>query len=255
MTEEIKHNQSSSLAGKMFLYEQPELLNADAHGNMGFTPVDKPFEFVKNCRAIPLTMIEMGSAQRNYPIIFSNLDNPIPLAVVGLLDDVNLFVDDGGQWDPLAYLPTYLRCHPFAFAQEKGGQLAVVVDRKAATVSETPEYPFFVNGELSEHTEALMQLCGQYDQERQRTQAYCKKLVELDLLVTLRAAHTPEGSTEQEPLADYVGIDAQKLDALPADAVYELHQHGFLSASYLHLYSLENWRHLMARKVSRGKAA
>ena len=251
MTDEIEAKQSTSLSGKLFLYDKPELLNQEKHGSMGFTPSTTPFEFVKAARAVPLTMIEIGSAQRNYPIIFSNLDNPIPVAVVGVLEDINLFVDDDGQWDPMCYVPTYLRCYPFAFAKERGGKMAVVVDIEAATVSETPEYPFFVDGEISEHTDALMQLCAQYEGERRRTREFCQKLVELELLTTMRATHTPEGSTESQSLVDYVAIDAQKLTDLPADVVHELHQSGFLSACYLHLYSLENWRHLMARRISR----
>ncbi|MBT8083426.1 MAG: SapC family protein [Gammaproteobacteria bacterium] len=255
MNEKTKSNKSSSLSGKMFLYEQPELLSPEAHGTMGFTPADRPFEFVRHVRAVPLTMIEFGSAQRTYPIIFSELENPMPLAVVGLLDDVNLFVKDDGHWDEFAYLPTYLRCHPFTFAKEAGGQMAVVVDRSAASVSETPEYPFFNGNEPSEHTSALMELCTQFERERQRTVEYCRKLVELDLLATMRASHGSQGDADEKPLADYVAIDAQKLDDLPADAIYELHTSGFLSASYLHLYSLENWRHLMARRVAREAAA
>jgi hypothetical protein len=241
--------------GKMFLYEKPELLTQESHGSLGFAPAEKPFEFVKNARAVPLTMIEMGSAQRHYPIIFSNLENPIPLAIVSLVDDVNLFVDERGRWDPMCYVPTYLRCYPFTFAVQKGGQLAVVVDRHAASLSESPEYPFFVNGEISEHADALIQLCVQYEGERKRTQEYCRKLVELDLLTTLSATQRIEGTEETRSLADYVGIDAQKLDDLPAEVIYELHKLGFLSASYLHLYSLENWRHLMARRVARGEVA
>ena len=254
MTDDIKMNESTSLIGKLFLYVKPELLNEETHASMGFTPAEKPFDFVKDVRAVPLTLTEMGSAQRNYPLIFSNLDNPVPVAVVGLLEDANLFVDDDGQWDPACYVPTYLRCYPFAFAKEIGGKMAVVVDREAASVSETPEYPFFADGRISEHTEALMLLCSQYEGERKRTQAFCQKLVELDLLTTLRAAHTPEGSTEPQSLADYVAIDAKKLDDLPADVIFELHQAGYLSACYLHLYSLENWRHLMARRVARSTA-
>jgi len=249
MTDKGSLNQATSLSGKMFLYEKPELLNAEAHGSMGFTPSERPFDFVRNERVVPLTMIEIGSAQRHYPVIFSNRENPVPLAVVGVLEDVNLFVGENGHWDEMCYVPTYLRCYPFTFAVEKGGQMAVVVDRNAPTVSESPQYPFFVDGEISEHTDALMQLCAQYEGERKRTQEFCNKLVEHDLLVSLRAMYTPEGSDEQQSMADYVGIDAQKLQDLPKDVIHEMHQVGFLSASYLHLYSLENWRHLIARRV------
>lgn len=258
MTDKNESNRTSSLSGKMYLYEKPELLTPENHGTMGFTPAERPFDFVRHARVVPLTMIEFGSAQRTYPIIFSELEKPTPLAVVGLLDDVNLFVNDDGQWDEFAYVPTYLRCHPFTFAREAGGQLAVVVDRNAASVSETPKYPFFVDNEPSEYTNALTQLCTQFERERQRTVQFCDKLVELDLLATMRTAQTTRedgGDGEEKPLADYVAIDAKKLDELPADTIYELHQAGFLSAAYLHLYSLENWRHLMARRVARAEAA
>lgn len=254
MNDKVTLNQGTSLSGKLFLYEKPELLNAEEHGTMGFTPAEKPFEFVKGVRAIPLTMTEIGSAQRHYPVIFSSLKDPVPLAVVGVLEDVNLFVDDNGNWDPMCYVPTYLRCYPFTFAVEKSGQLAVVVDRDAPSVSESPQFPFFVNGEVSEHTDALMQLCAQYEQERRRTREFCKKLVDLDLLVMLSAMYTPEGGSEQQSMADYAAIDAAKLQDLPSDVIHEMHKVGYLSASYLHLYSLENWRHLMARRVARQEA-
>lgn len=250
MNDKVTLNQATSLSGKMFLYEKPELLNAEEHGTMGFTPAEKPFEFVRGVRAIPLTMTEIGSAQRHYPVIFSSVKDPVPLAVVGILEDVNLFVDDDGNWDPICYVPTYLRCYPFTFAVEKSGQLAVVVDRNAQSVSESPQFPFFVNGEISEHTDALMKLCAQYEQERRRTQEFCKKLVELDLLVMLSAMYKPEGSDQQQSMADYAGIDAAKLQDLPKDVIHEMHQAGHLSSAYLHLYSLENWRHLMARRVA-----
>jgi len=254
MTDNIKPNEATSLSGKMFLYEKPELLTPKDHGTMGFKPAENPFEFVKGVRAIPLTMVEFGSAMRHYPIIFSNLERPMPLAIVGLLDDVNLFVNEQGQWDQFCYVPTYLRCHPFTFAKEAGGQLAIVLDRNAASVSEEPEYPFFVNDEPSEHTNALMQLCADYERERLRTVEFGTKLVEHGLLGTMRASQTSGSGAEEQPLADYVAIDAAKLDELPAETIYEFHKAGFLSAAYLHLYSLENWRHLMARRVSKGDA-
>ncbi|MDJ0941241.1 MAG: SapC family protein [Woeseiaceae bacterium] len=247
---------AGEITGQMFLYEKPELLAPETHGAYGFTPTDRPYDHVSKVRAIPLTTIEFGSAQRNFPIIFSSVENPVPLAVVAILDDTNLFVDEAGQWDPMAYVPAYLKCYPFAFAAEESGRMAVVVDMAAANVSEDPQYPFFVDGKLSEHADAMMRLVAQYEGERNRTKEFCDTLVELELLTSLRATHTPEGASEPEPIADYISIDTEKLTALPADTVYELHKKGFLSAMYLQLYSLENWRHLMARRVqSQPKAA
>jgi hypothetical protein len=256
MTDNEQGNESpAAVTGQMFLYEKPELLAPEIHGNLGFKPAERPFDFVKEVRAVPLTMVEFGSAQRNYPIIFSDIENPTPLAVFAVLDNDNLFVDDAGKWDPMAYVPGYLQCHPFALASEETGRMAIVVDTAAASVSDEPEYPFFVDGKISQHADNLMRLVTQYEQERERTRQFCAKLKELEMLVSLRAAHTPEGASEPEPIADYIGIDMQKLDNLPSETIFELHKSGFLSAMYMQLYSLENWRHLVARKVQRQQKA
>ncbi len=249
MTNTSTAAQVGGMTGQKFLYEKPELLTKEVHSSMGFSVMERPYEFVRNVRAVPLTMVEFGSAQRTYPIIFSNMENPVPLAVHGIIDDENLFVDEDGKWDEMSYVPMYLRCHPFAFASGDGDRMAVVVDTAAATVSDNPQFPFFVDGEISEQAGALMKACVQYEAERKRTQEFCDRVKELGLLAPLRATHTPEGASEPEPLANYIAINAEKLNDLPADVIFELHTKGFLSAMYLQLYSLENWRHLMARRV------
>lgn len=241
------------ITGKKFLYEKPELLTKEDHGSLGFSRPDRPFDHVKSARAIPLTMIEFGSGQRHCPIVFSRLEDPIPLAIVGLTDDVNLFVDDNGEWDQMCYQPSYLRCYPFTFAAEQEGKMAVIIDRAAASISENPEFPFFIDGKISEHTDALMQFCAKHEKERTRTREFCAKLVELNLLAPQQATHTPEGASEAQPLAEYVSVDVQKLNELDSDTVFDLHKNGWLSAIYLQIYSLENWRHLMARKIKRAR--
>ncbi len=251
MTDTSTATEAGEITGKMFLYEKPELLNNDKHGSMGFTAVDKPYEFVGKVKAVPLTMVEFGSAQRNFPIIFSNMEDPVPLAVHGIIDEENLFVDEDGKWDEMSYIPMYVRCHPFTFAGDGGERMAVVVDTAAASVSSNPQYPFFVDGEISTHTKKLMDACAKFERERKRTKEFCDKVKELDLLTPLSATHTPEGASEPQALANYIGIDVEKLNNLTADVVYELHTKGFLSATYLQLYSLENWRHLLARRIAK----
>ena len=81
-----------SLDGRMLLYKQPELLNHQAHGSLGLRRPERPFEFARSARVLPLTLGEIPSAQKHYPVIFSDMDNPVPLAVVGTDEDVNLFV-------------------------------------------------------------------------------------------------------------------------------------------------------------------
>lgn len=241
---------TDSLSGKMFLYEQPELLTLERHGALGVTPENRPFERVANVRVIPLAAVEFASAQRHYPVVFSDLENPVPLAVVGILDDVNLFVSDG-QWDSMCYIPSYLRCYPFAFASSDQGRVSVVVDRAASIVTEDAKYPFFEDGEPTKETQSMVHFCAKYEAERNYTSVFCKKLKELGLLTARQATYKPDGDAEEQAVANFVGIDGEKLANLDATTVHELHRGEHLPAIYLQLHSQDNWRHLMARRSRR----
>lgn len=238
----------------MLLYRQPELLTKEDHGSLGLTPPERPFEFIRHERVIPLTMSEFAEAQRHYPIVFSSLDKPVPLAVMAVIDDRNLFVNETGQWDPMCYVPGYLRRYPFSLSAEVEGKHALVVDRAAPSVSELPQFPFFVDGEMSKESKALMDYCTLYETDRQRTRQFCTRLRELGLLAPQRATHRPDGALEPQTLAQYICVDQPRLDQLDADTVYGLYRSGALSAIFLHLASLANWRHLVARRVARGGA-
>ena len=121
--------------GNMFLYAQPQLLTVEDHGHLGLNTSGQTYDFVRSIRVVPLAAAELSSAQKHYPVIFSDLEKPTPLAVVGVLEDRNLFVDDNGNWDSAAYVPSYLRCYPFAMASRQDDQYAVVIDRAAPVIS------------------------------------------------------------------------------------------------------------------------
>lgn len=238
----------SFLEGQLFLYEQPELLTREAHDGYGIANVDAPYAHAAKARAIPLTLTEFTSAQKFFPIVFSSLEKPVPLAVLSVVEEVNLFMDESGRWDPLSYIPAYLRCHPFAFAQQGENQMAVVIDRASPAISATPDYPFFDGDDISEHTKNMTQFCARYQGERQRTNEFCRQLVELGLLTGQHVTHALDPSAEPQVLANYVSIDAQKLTDLDKDALHELHTSGRLASMYAQIASTENWSHLLARR-------
>lgn len=251
MTEQTQTNPLAGMAGKKFLYKNPEILTLDDHGKLGITPSETPFDFVSNERAIPLTMVEISSAQRHYPIVFSSMENPMPMAIVGLPGGGNLFVDEKGRWDPECYVPSYLRCYPFAFASHEGESRVLVLDRSAATIGEDSRFPFFVDEEPSAEVRAVMQFVGEYEEERKRTAEFARLLVEHKLLDSMQANYNVEGSNEQQVLAHYVGINLQKLNALDSSVVVKLHEAGWLAPMYLMHYSMQCWRPLRLRADAR----
>ena len=247
MTDIKQASVESSMQGKKFLYQQPELLTSETHGTKGITPSAHPFDFAKNERAIPLTLVEISSAQRHYPVVFSSIDDPVPLAVVGLPGKGNLYVDAHGHWDSACYVPSYLRCYPFALAMQDDGKRMLVADRAATSITENAHFPFFIKNEASPEINAVMQFCVEYDEERKRTTEFSRLLVKHGLLASLRANYNNESANESKVLATYVGINMQKLSTLDPTVIVELHQGGWLAPMYLMHYSMECWRTLRLR--------
>ena len=231
----------------MFLYQQPELLNYEQHGGLGIDPKERPFEFARNVDAIPIAAVELVSAQRHYPVVFSDIKNPTLLAIVGVLEPVNLFIDENGQWEKGTYLPGYLRCYPFALAPRPNDQFAVVIDRAAPSICEGGKQPLFDGKSLAKPIQDHVDYCAKFSSYRQATSVFCDRLAELGLLAGQQAKFTPDGGEEQS-IGSYVAVDMAKFKELDAKTLKELHLDGTLSGIYAHAYSLDNWMRLLEKR-------
>lgn len=243
--------QDTAPVGQKLFYRQPELLNHQLHGSLGLRLPERPFEFARKSRALPITLSEIASAQKHFPIVFSDLENPMPLAVVGTPDDVNLFIDANGNWERETYVPAYLRCYPFALAARSNDEFAVVIDRAAESISENPQQPFFgEDNKVTPETQALIDFCGRYDAEAKRTAEFGLRLKALGLLAGQQVTRkSPTG--EEIPVASYVAVDSDKLNELDDAAVKELFSQGYLAGVFAHLFSLENWQVMIERMAAR----
>lgn len=242
MADKKSQNETPSSFSR-FLWKQPELLTPEEHGKLGITPTETRFSFAAESRGIPLTMVEFRSAQHYYPIVFSDDQQPVPLAAVGLGEPRNLFIDAGGRWEPDVYVPAYLRAHPFALARVEADRYAVVVDRAAPVVSENPKTPFFVDGELSENIRKAVDFSQSYEAEVERTREFGTRLKELKLLSPQRMRR--QGS--EEDVVRYFAVDVEKFNALSAETLAKLFKEGYLAAIFAHLFSLDQWNELLRR--------
>jgi hypothetical protein len=99
------------------LYRAIEPLNVTQHGKMKVRPVLDMSEAART-HAIPLTVDEFSLVQRHYPIVFSIGEKPIPIALMGLNENVNVFLEaDGRPLDSSLYIPAYIRRYPFLLAR------------------------------------------------------------------------------------------------------------------------------------------
>jgi hypothetical protein len=232
--------------GSMFLYKQPEYLNREDHANLGWTSPAKPFAFAREIMSVPLVASEISSAQKHYPVIFTGKENAVPMAVLSVMKDRNIFVNVEGKWDSNSYIPSYLRRHPFAIAKGDGDQFAVVIDRSSAGITEDPTHPFFEGDVLSERTQSIVDFCATFEAERTRTAEFSAKLAELNLLSEQTASH-PDKDGNPKQIASFFSVDMEKFSALPTEELASMHKSGFLSFIYAQLFSQENWSRLMLR--------
>jgi len=180
-------------------------------------------------------------------------EQPQLLAVTGLYDDINLFVDDNGNWDDFRYIPGYLRRYPFGSAAESegSGRMAIVIDRAYPGLVQGGDEPLFDNGEMTQKTKDAVEFVKGYERDRHLTDQFTAMLNEYELIQSQSAHYTPTGAPEPVTFAQYFGIDEERLRSLSDDKILSLQKKGLLSLVYAQLMSMGNWRTLLQRRAKR----
>ena len=238
-------------------YSTIEPLNATQHGKMKIRQVEKS-PTIANTHAIPITVDEFSLAQRDYPIVFSVGDNPIPIALMGLNEGVNVFLDDNGRsTDPNLYIPAYLRRYPFLLAKlrPESDELSLCYDPTSGAVGEFDEgEPLFEGDQPSAATKAILEFCEQFEAAGLRTNAFVEDLVKSDLLMDGEVAIQPEGFDQPFVYRGFRMVDEEKIRNLRGDELRKMNQNGMLPLVYAHLFSLSQMRDIFARQMQQGKA-
>jgi hypothetical protein len=238
-------------------YKEIVPLNATQHGNMKIHQVEKS-PFIAQTHAIPITVDEFGLAQRNYPIVFSIGENPIPIALMGLNEGINVFLDqDGRPMDTTTYIPAYVRRYPFLLAKlnPETDELSLCFDPTSNAVGEFDDgQPLFDGDQPSDATKAILEFCEQFETAGQRTTAFMEDVKKSGLLMDGEVAIQPEGYQQPFIYRGFQMIDEEKLRELRGDELRKMNQNGMLPLLYAHLFSLAQMREVFARQLGQGKA-
>jgi hypothetical protein len=244
------------ITGSVLFYSKPEPLTPQLHSKLGVVRRDGPFDFAAVGHAIPLTVGEFQLAAVSGPIIFVG-DDHMPIAVMGLNANQNMFVRPDGNFEPGIYIPAYVRRYPFVFANDANAQQMVLcIDRAASFIQEGGELQFFdEKGEPTEYTKNCIEFCNNFEMERQRTVSFVQILTELDLfeakVASFQTVNADGSPGEVQKIADYIGISEEKLAKLPAEKLVELRDNGALQQIYAHLLSLVGWDRMVAIAMNR----
>jgi hypothetical protein len=241
------------------LYSELEPLNTNVHGKMKIRRIEKAPE-VGKAHAIPATVDEFALLSRQFPIIFASGDNPVPLALMGLSEGSNLFLDENGKpHDDYLYIPAYIRRFPFLLAklQPDSEELSLCFDPTVGAIGDFEEGdPLFTeDGEPSEATKAILQFCEQFEAAGQRTGAFIEELQKSGLLMEGEVSIELPGAPQPFIYRGFQMVDEEKLRELPGDQLRKFNKSGLLPLVYTHLLSLSLIRELFARQMQQGQGA
>jgi len=231
-------------------------LNSRDHGTWRAKAMNSA-PWLKGQHAIPLTAEEFPQAQRHYPIIFASGENPVPLALMGLNEGVNVFVNDEGKIDAPVYLPAYIRRYPFLLAKLSPDtqELSLCFDPTSDMVGDFSEGELlFVDNQPSEGTQNALNFCESFEQAGQKTAAFVEELQKHDLLMEGEVAIQQDGVEQPFIYRGFQMINQEKLREMRGDVLRTWNQNGLLALIYAHLYSLDLMRDIFAAQHAQGKA-
>jgi hypothetical protein len=241
---------------QMLIYERPLPLNRTRHRDLRIRLRTDSFGFAARLNSVPLVCGEFSLAARDYPIVFAGAPTGtcLPAALLGLLRNDNLFVALSGQWAEGVHVPAFLRRYPFVVADSarSAADFTVCVDATAVDDGNAQDAVrlFEENGEDSPALERAKRFLADYQGQVRRTHAFVKALVEHELLLQKKIdVRRPDGTLQT--LHGFCVIDETKLQALDGAALASLSESGALGLAYVHLMSLSNTQHLLARLEAR----
>ena len=243
---------------EVFFYERPVPLNRSAHKDLRLKPVPS-LKFAANVHSVPLTGVEFPAAARDVPILFAGADmkDAGPMALLGLRQNENLFVDADGQWAPNTYVPAFIRRYPFILAEKPEGQegddFTVFLDEAYEGFNtEQGERLFKEDGADTEMLTNAVNFLGEFQQHVARTHWFMDQLRKHDLLEPRNIRLEKDGNAIN--LNGLFVVNEEKLRQLDEKVAHEFLKEGVLGWIYAHLLSLANIDRVSLRLNEREQA-
>ncbi len=167
------------------------------------------------------------------------------MAILGLRDNENLFLNEKNEWLSGSYIPAYVRRYPFIFSEiPNSEQLTLCIDNTKDIVEENGEQHFFDDeGKPSQLATNALEFCKSYHAAAQATLNFGKALSEKGLL-TQKEVQINVSGNRRINFSGFQIIDEKKFVELDDKTFLELKKEGWLPFIYAHLISGSQWQRL-----------
>lgn len=228
-------------------YEKPVVLDRSVHRHLRVLPSNS-FLFARRVNSLYLAGVEFPEACKEYAIVFTKVANQkvAPMAMLGLRERENLFVDAEGQWGA-SYVPAFVRRYPFVLSQLPDQNMGLCIDEAYPGLNaKRGEMLFDDQGGNTPFLQNALSFLNRYQIEYIRTDRFCQSLQDAGLLIEMNAkADLIDGTSHS--VNGLMIVDEKKLLELSDAQALKLFRSGELHWIGLHLASLSNMQRLVDR--------
>lgn len=235
---------------QLLIYETAVPVSSGRHGKCA-VEAGKGYAFARKLNSVPLMAVEFPQAAPEYAVVFAQSgDDVVPVVILGARQNENLYLGSDDAWQA-KYIPAFIRRYPFVFSpSEDGKTFTLCVDEafQGLNYMGRGQALFDAEGKHTPYVDNVLKFLQEYRAQFLRTQAFCKKLKELDLLEPMQAQFTL-GSGEKMSLTGFLVVDRKRLKALAAETLHQLAATDELELIYLHLQSVHNFNTVKNRLI------
>lgn len=230
------------MAAQQLIYETAVPVSKTRHAKWS-VEVGGDYAFSRKVNSVPLAAVEFPAAAAEYAIVFAgSAEGVTPVVILGIREQENLYLGPLGGWQA-KYIPAFLRRYPFVFSTpDQGKTFVLCVDEGFPGFNQDGrgEKLFTDEGKASPYMDNVLKFLQSYQAEFRRTEQFCRRLLELNLLEPMRAQMTLD-SGEKFALTGFMAVNRARLKTLSGEKLAEMARTDELELVYAHLHSMRNF--------------
>jgi hypothetical protein len=203
------------------------------------------YKHSKNFNFIVISQEEAPMIAKTYPIFFAkDGENILPIAILGLEKNKNVFLDKDANWEDRCYIPSVIRCYPFGVATIAGkdgasSTLSIAYDESYEGLDKKDGKEIFdKDGKLSKFGSKVKKFVENTYSSIEKTKKSLKLFNDLDLLKTIDV--NIEKGKKKYKLEAMLQINTKRLNELKDNELLALLKSGAFNVIYAHSSSINN---------------
>lgn len=228
------------------MYNDLLAINKERHATSYVAPVES-YAYASNVHFAGVAIHEFPKVAALYPVVFMQTDSGdfTPVALLGLDEGRNLFVNERGQWT-VSYVPAVIRKYPFVLVSKDADstEFVVCVDQASGCIKADEGRPLFTEqGDPAPALQGVIRFLSELQEMDVHTRRFCQQLKMLGLLVPLNVELRSNSGVRR--VAGAFVVDEVALNNLGAEQKANLQSQNYMPTLYAHLLSLGQFERLV----------